>query len=124
MPYGLLVRPYPLYLDPQDEKYSSPVDSGKLQRIRAKGNELREKSKVTASPAKLDPGKQMAYEEINEATHSFSERNKLGTGGFGSVFSGQLRSGTQVAPVIYASHAYTFILAAVCADCSKAARAG
>uniref|UniRef100_A0A0E0I890 Protein kinase domain-containing protein n=1 Tax=Oryza nivara TaxID=4536 RepID=A0A0E0I890_ORYNI len=38
-----------------------------------------------------------SYNELRRATHDFSGANKIGEGGFGSVFRGRLRDGTIVA---------------------------
>ncbi|KAM0853823.1 hypothetical protein ACQ4PT_050822 [Festuca glaucescens] len=38
-----------------------------------------------------------SYSELRKGTHDFSEANKIGEGGFGSVFRGRLRDGTVVA---------------------------
>ncbi|XP_006659207.1 cold-responsive protein kinase 1-like [Oryza brachyantha] len=38
-----------------------------------------------------------SYNELRKATHDFSGANKIGEGGFGSVFRGRLRDGTIVA---------------------------
>jgi serine/threonine protein kinase len=38
-----------------------------------------------------------SYSELRKATHDFSGANKIGEGGFGSVFRGVLRDGTTVA---------------------------
>ncbi|XP_024318023.1 cold-responsive protein kinase 1 isoform X2 [Brachypodium distachyon] len=38
-----------------------------------------------------------SYNELRKATHDFSEANKIGEGGFGSVFRGRLKDGTIVA---------------------------
>ncbi|KAK4767169.1 hypothetical protein SAY86_014919 [Trapa natans] len=37
------------------------------------------------------------YEEMKAATNSFHPSNKIGEGGFGSVYKGRLRDGTKVA---------------------------
>nr|TKW08470.1 hypothetical protein SEVIR_6G030000v2 [Setaria viridis] len=41
--------------------------------------------------------KVFSYSEMRKATHSFSGANKIGEGGFGSVFRGRLKDGTIVA---------------------------
>uniref|UniRef100_A0A7N0V976 Protein kinase domain-containing protein n=1 Tax=Kalanchoe fedtschenkoi TaxID=63787 RepID=A0A7N0V976_KALFE len=38
-----------------------------------------------------------SYGDLQLATHNFSQANKIGEGGFGSVFKGRLRDGTSVA---------------------------
>ncbi|XP_047073603.1 cold-responsive protein kinase 1-like [Lolium rigidum] len=38
-----------------------------------------------------------SYSELRKGTHDFSEANKIGEGGFGSVFRGRLKDGTVVA---------------------------
>ncbi|KAL5230578.1 hypothetical protein ABZP36_029354 [Zizania latifolia] len=38
-----------------------------------------------------------SYSELRKATHGFSVANKIGEGGFGSVFRGRLKDGTMVA---------------------------
>ncbi|CAN6335785.1 unnamed protein product [Urochloa humidicola] len=44
------------------------------------------------------------FTQIKEATSNFSEENKLGEGGFGSVYKGQLHNGLEVAVKRLASH--------------------
>ncbi|KAG8085610.1 hypothetical protein GUJ93_ZPchr0010g7262 [Zizania palustris] len=42
-------------------------------------------------------GEDFSYNELRKATHDFSAANKIGEGGFGSVFRGRLKDGTMVA---------------------------
>ncbi|CAL4924150.1 unnamed protein product [Urochloa decumbens] len=44
------------------------------------------------------------FEQVLEATNHFSEENKLGQGGFGTVYKGQFRDGLQIAVKRLASH--------------------
>lgn len=44
------------------------------------------------------------FEELLEATSNFSEDSKLGEGGFGTVYKGQLREGLEIAVKRLASH--------------------
>ncbi|TVU51231.1 hypothetical protein EJB05_02641, partial [Eragrostis curvula] len=44
------------------------------------------------------------FDQIKEATCNFSERNKLGEGGFGSVYKGQLPNGLEIAVKRLAAH--------------------
>ncbi|ONM00554.1 Cysteine-rich receptor-like protein kinase 10 [Zea mays] len=44
------------------------------------------------------------FEQVLEATDSFSEENKLGHGGFGAVYKGQFADGLQIAVKRLASH--------------------
>ena len=41
--------------------------------------------------------KNFSIEEINKATQNFSPANKIGEGGFGTVYKGRLRNGSLVA---------------------------
>jgi len=45
-----------------------------------------------------------SYSELRKATHDFSEANKIGEGGFGSVFRGRLKDGTIVAVKVLSAH--------------------
>jgi serine/threonine protein kinase len=41
--------------------------------------------------------KSFAYEELVEATGRFSEENRIGQGGYGTVYKGKLQDGKEVA---------------------------
>ena len=42
-----------------------------------------------------------SYKELQAATNGFSEENKLGEGGFGSVYWGKTSDGLQVTPHVH-----------------------
>ncbi|XBH80017.1 hypothetical protein VPH35_105846 [Triticum aestivum] len=44
------------------------------------------------------------YEQVQDATNNFSDGNKLGLGGFGTVYKGQFREGLEIAVKRLASH--------------------
>ncbi|CAO2176209.1 unnamed protein product [Urochloa humidicola] len=48
--------------------------------------------------------KVFSYSEMRKATHGFSGANKIGEGGFGSVFRGRLKGGTIVAVKVLAAN--------------------
>ncbi|VAI13324.1 unnamed protein product [Triticum turgidum subsp. durum] len=48
--------------------------------------------------------KAFSYSELRKATHDFSGANKLGEGGFGSVFRGRLKDATIVAVKVLSAH--------------------
>ncbi|KAF7070613.1 hypothetical protein CFC21_076117 [Triticum aestivum] len=48
--------------------------------------------------------KAFSYSELRKATHDFSGANKVGEGGFGSVFRGRLKDGTIVAVKVLSAH--------------------
>ncbi|XP_059669789.1 putative serine/threonine-protein kinase [Cornus florida] len=59
---------------------------------------------LSADVNKITHGKQItenfhifSYNELKAATHGFSSSNKIGEGGFGCIYKGQLRDGTVVA---------------------------
>ena len=72
-------------------KYLSSIDvgPGALEKIWESGPLV---STTTRMPGiTVDKSVEFSYEELAEATMNFSLANKIGQGGFGSVFYGELR---------------------------------
>ncbi|OUZ99463.1 Protein kinase domain [Macleaya cordata] len=57
----------------------------------------RKLSRKRTAPADLKPPHRFSYSVLRRATSSFSASNRLGQGGFGSVFRGTLPSGQEIA---------------------------
>ncbi|XP_068635635.1 receptor-like serine/threonine-protein kinase At2g45590 [Aristolochia californica] len=57
----------------------------------------RKLSRSRTAPAELKPLHRFSYSHLHRATRSFSSTNKLGQGGFGSVYRGTLYDGQQIA---------------------------
>ncbi|KAF6160270.1 hypothetical protein GIB67_019039 [Kingdonia uniflora] len=57
----------------------------------------RKLSRKRTAPADLKPPHKFSYSVLRRATSSFSASNRLGQGGFGSVYKGTLASGQEIA---------------------------
>ncbi|KAG9149993.1 hypothetical protein Leryth_010058, partial [Lithospermum erythrorhizon] len=55
------------------------------------------RSELDQHISEIRDSKLFSYKELKIATDDFSPANKIGEGGFGSVFKGKLRNGTVVA---------------------------
>lgn len=64
------------------------------QRIESQDDAEQEESFSHLAP---DSPVRFSYESLMTATNNFDTQNKLGVGGFGSVFEGSLRNGTKIA---------------------------
>ncbi|KAL6642582.1 hypothetical protein ACP70R_020763 [Stipagrostis hirtigluma subsp. patula] len=77
--------------------------SRRLTRYR-KGRLMREEQLVWGLEGKNSEFSVFDFEQILQATNNFSEENKLGEGGFGAVYKGQLPDGLEIAVKRLASH--------------------
>ncbi|KAL5727811.1 hypothetical protein ACHQM5_000960 [Ranunculus cassubicifolius] len=57
----------------------------------------RKLTRKRTAPADLKPPHRFSYSVLKKATQSFAPANRLGQGGFGSVFKGSLKSGQEIA---------------------------
>ncbi|KAK8579712.1 hypothetical protein V6N12_070022 [Hibiscus sabdariffa] len=65
--------------------------------IQLKKKKKSTKSAIVEDPIPLKEWKRISYDQLSKGTDGFSEANILGSGSFGTVYSGTLSDGTQVA---------------------------
>ncbi|XP_078178644.1 cold-responsive protein kinase 1-like [Carex rostrata] len=64
---------------------------------KSRKNSIRKTSKINGDMPGLHKVKIYSYNELRDATNNFNSSNKIGQGGFGSVYKGKLRNGSVVA---------------------------
>ncbi|KAG8385606.1 hypothetical protein BUALT_Bualt03G0062600 [Buddleja alternifolia] len=65
--------------------------------LRKKGHKHDHQSKREEEGASTEKTKKFSYNDLRVATNNFHRSNKIGRGGFGTVYKGILRNGTEVA---------------------------